>query len=187
MSALDPTLPDETLTCTKSHRYLSEVWSRQDACRTASVAPATGQEILSHTIVRTACSRSASPSGQIAPRPPLVITEFAALIALPCTVSCYSQLASIRSGLLLLLTGASRSDSQDSHTLETNCQIANLRNWSLMIATITQSLENAGREILRYSLNLVFAWYEGTKFTPSNLDGITILIPESKPASVRLP
>jgi uncharacterized membrane protein YkgB len=55
-----------------------------------------------------------------------------------------------------------------------------------MMATITQSLENAGREILRYSLNLVFAWYEGTRFTPSNLDGITIFIPENKPASVRL-
>ena len=53
------------------------------------------------------------------------------------------------------------------------------------MATITQSLENLGREILRYSLNLVCAWYEGTRFTPSNLDGVTILIPESQPAKVR--
>ena len=53
------------------------------------------------------------------------------------------------------------------------------------MATITQSLENVGREILQYGLNLVCAWYESTKFTPANLDGVTILIQESKPANVR--
>jgi len=53
------------------------------------------------------------------------------------------------------------------------------------MATIAQSLENVGREILRHSLNLICAWYEGTKFTPSNLDGVPILIQQSGLANVR--
>ena len=53
------------------------------------------------------------------------------------------------------------------------------------MATITQSLENVWRKILRHSFNLVCLWHEGTNFTPANLDGVTILIRSCKPADDR--
>jgi hypothetical protein len=37
------------------------------------------------------------------------------------------------------------------------------------MATITRSLQNARRKILKYSFNLVLAWYEATQFAPTNL------------------
>ena len=37
------------------------------------------------------------------------------------------------------------------------------------MATITQSLQNAHRKILRYSFNLLVAWYEATQFNPTDL------------------
>ena len=36
------------------------------------------------------------------------------------------------------------------------------------MAVITQLLQNAGRKILDRGFELVFAWYEATKYAPTN-------------------
>jgi hypothetical protein len=79
---------------------------------------------------------------------------------------------------LLLLWSGDVKDQVNLLRLETNCPPATSEHAgaivTLLMANITQSLEDAWWKILRHSLNLVRAWYEGTKFTPANLDGVPI-------------